>query len=42
MGGDFVKLLTTSIQASNTKIAKMVQFRYPSYKEGAKAVISQV
>jgi farnesol dehydrogenase len=42
MGGDFVKLLITSIQASNAKIAKMVQFRYPSYKEGVKAVISQV
>ncbi|MGQ0375926.1 MAG: NAD-dependent epimerase/dehydratase family protein [Nitrososphaerota archaeon] len=42
MGGDFVKLLTTSIRASNAKIAKMIQFRYPSYKEGVKAVISQI
>ena len=41
MGGDFVKLLTTSIKTSNAKIAKMIQFRYPSYKEGVKAVISQ-
>jgi nucleoside-diphosphate-sugar epimerase len=42
MGGDFVKLLTTSIKTSNAKIAKMIQFRYPSYKEGVRAVISQM
>ena len=42
MGGDFVKLLTTSIRASNTKITKMIQFLYTSYKEGMKAVISQL
>jgi len=42
MGGDFVRLLTTSIRASNAKIANMIQFRYPSYKEGVKAVMSQV
>ena len=42
MGGDFVKLLTTSIKTSNAKIAKMIQFRYPSYKEGVNAVISQI
>ena len=42
MGGDFVKLLTTSIRASNTKITKMIQFLYTSYKEGIKAVISQL
>ena len=42
MGGDFVKLLTTSIKTSNAKIAKMIQFRYPSYKEGVDAVISQI
>ena len=40
MGGDFVKLLTTSIKTSNAKIAKMIQFQYPSYREGVKAVIS--
>ncbi len=42
MGGDFVKLLTTSIKSSNAKIAKMIQFRYPSYIEGVKAVTSQM
>ena len=40
MGGDFVKLLTTSIKTSNAKIAKMIQFQYPSYREGVKAAIS--
>ena len=40
MGGDFVKLLTTSIKASNAKIAKIIQFQYPSYMEGVKATIS--
>ena len=42
MGGDFVKLLTTSIKTSNAKIAKMIQFQYPSYREGIKAVISHI
>lgn len=42
LGGDFVKLLTTSIKASNAKIAKIVQFQYPSYKEGIKAVLSEM
>ena len=42
MGGDFVKLLTTSIRTSNAKITKLIQFQYPSYKEGVKAVISQI
>jgi nucleoside-diphosphate-sugar epimerase len=42
MGGDFVKLLTTSVRASNAKIANRIQFQYPSYKEGVKAVISSL
>ena len=42
LGGDFVKLLTTSIRASNAKIAKIVQFQYPSYKEGIRATLSQI
>jgi len=41
MGGDFVKLLTTSIKTSNAKIANMIQLRYPSYKEGVKAALAQ-
>ncbi len=40
--GDFVKLLTTSIKTSNTKISKLCKFAYPSYKEGVEATISQL
>jgi nucleoside-diphosphate-sugar epimerase len=39
LGGDFVKLLTTSIKASNEKISKLYTFQYPSYKEGIKSII---
>ena len=42
LGGDFVKLLTTSIKTSNTKISKLCKFAYPSYKEGVEATISQL
>ena len=42
LGGDFVKLLTTSIKTSNTKISKLCKFTYPSYKEGVEAIISQL
>ena len=42
LGGDFVKLLTTSIKTSNTKISKLCKFDYPSYKEGVEAIISQL
>ena len=42
MGGDFVKLLTTSIKTSNEKIAKIHNFQYPSYKEGIESVISKI
>ena len=42
LGGDFVKLLTTSIKTSNTKISKLCKFAYPSYKEGVEAIISQL
>ena len=40
LGGDAVKLLTTPTQASNAKIAKVIDFKFPSYKEGIKDVIS--
>ncbi len=39
LGGDFVKLLTTSIKASNEKISKLYTFQYPSYREGIKSII---
>jgi nucleoside-diphosphate-sugar epimerase len=42
MGGDFVKLLTTSIKASNEKISKIHSFQYPSYKKGIEAFISKI
>jgi nucleoside-diphosphate-sugar epimerase len=42
MGGDFVKLLTTSIKTSNKKIATIIEFVYPSYKEGIKSVITEM
>ena len=42
LGGDFVKLLTTSIKTSNKKILKLYGFQYPSYKEGVESVISKI
>jgi len=42
LGGDFVKLLTTSIKTSNAKISKLYSFQYPSYKEGVESVISKL
>jgi nucleoside-diphosphate-sugar epimerase len=42
LGGDFVKLLTTSIKTSNAKISKLFSFQYPSYKEGVESVISKL
>ncbi len=42
LGGDFVKLLTTSIKTSNKKITKLHTFQYPSYKEGIESVISKI
>ena len=42
MGGDFVKLLTTSIKTSNEKISKVHPFKYPSYKEGIESFISEI
>jgi len=42
LGGDFVKLLTTSMKASNAKITKLCQFKYPSHKEGMDVVLAQL
>ena len=42
MGGDFVKLLTTSVRTSNAKISKLCEFVYPSYKEGVHSVIAEM
>lgn len=42
LGGDFVKLLTTSIKTTNKKISKLYTFQYPSYKEGVQSIISKI
>jgi len=42
LGSDFVKLLTTSIKASNAKILKICDFTFPSYKDGIDAAISEM
>lgn len=42
LGGDFVKLLTTSIKTSNEKISKICPLKFPSYKEGVESVISEI
>jgi nucleoside-diphosphate-sugar epimerase len=42
LGGDLIKLLTTSMNASNKKISKIYSFRYPSYKEGIPHVILEL
>ena len=42
IGGDLIKLLTTSMKVSNKKISKIYSFKYPSYKEGIPKVISEL
>jgi nucleoside-diphosphate-sugar epimerase len=42
LGGDVVKLLTTSIKTSNKKIIGICPLRYPNYKLGLKNVISEI
>lgn len=42
LGADLIKLLTTSMKVSNQKISKIYEFKYPSYKEGIPAVISEL
>ena len=42
LGGDLIKLLTTSMKVSNKKISEIHQFKYPNYKEGIKQVISEL
>ncbi len=42
LGGDVVKLLTTSIKTSNKKIIKICPFRYPNYKKGLQNIISEI
>lgn len=42
LGGDFVKLLTTSIRTSNEKISKIYEFKFPTYQKGVEKVISEI
>lgn len=42
LGSDFVTLLTTSTKTSNSKISKLFNLAYPSYKDGISAVLSEM
>jgi len=42
LGGDLIKLLTTSMKVSNKKISETYQFKYPDYKTGIKQVIQEL
>ena len=42
LGGDAVKLLTTSMKTSNKKILEISPFKYPNYKKGLDNVISEI
>ena len=42
LGGDLVKLLTTSMKVSNKKISEIYEFKFPSYQQGIPNVISEL
>jgi nucleoside-diphosphate-sugar epimerase len=42
LGADLVKLLTTSMKVSNSKISKIYSFKYPSFREGIPEVIEEL
>lgn len=42
LGGDLIKLLTTSMKPSNEKISKIYNFKYPTYKDGIPNVILEL
>lgn len=42
LGGDLIKLLTTSMKVSNEKISQIYDFKFPSYKQGIPNVISEL
>jgi len=42
LGGDLIKLLTTSMKVSNRKISQIYDFQFPSYMEGIPNVISEL
>ncbi|MCA9820852.1 MAG: NAD(P)-dependent oxidoreductase [Nitrosarchaeum sp.] len=42
LGGDLIKLLTTSMKPSNKKISEHYEFKFPSYKEGILNTITEL
>jgi dihydroflavonol-4-reductase len=42
LGGDLIKLLTTSMKVSNEKISQIYDFQFPSYREGIPNVIYEL
>ena len=42
LGGDLIKLLTTSMKVSNKKISQIYEIKYPSYREGIQDVLSRL
>ena len=42
LGGDLIKLLTTSMKVSNKKISQIYDFQFSSYREGIPHVISEL
>ena len=42
LGGDLIKLLTTSMKVSNKKISEIYDFKFSSYKEGIPHVILEL
>lgn len=42
LGVDLVKMLTKSARASNQKISKIYEFKYPSYRQGVPAVLAKI
>ena len=42
LGGDLIKLLTTSMKVSNKKISQIYEFKFPSYRQGIPNVISEL
>ena len=42
LGGDLIKLLTTSMKVKNQRISEIYKFKYPSYKEGIPQVLSEL
>ena len=42
LGGDLVKLLTTSMKVSNKKISQIYEFKFPSYQQGIPNIMSEL